>query len=952
MNDLKLVFLLFLFSGIIHAQNEISGKVFDPNNLPLPGANIIEKGTTNGTTTDFDGLFALTVPEGAILVVSYAGFETTEVTVGSDPNIKIILKEGLSLNEIVITGSRTPPRSNTSSPLPVDIVAAKEIKSTGQATLDKALQYKIPSFNTVQTPVNDATSLLDPYEIRNLGPSRTLILINGKRKNLSSLLYTQTSPGRGETGSDISAIPIDAIKTIQVLRDGASAQYGSDAIAGVMNIILKDDRNDTSATFRTGITSEGDGEMIGVSINGGDEIGEDKGFINYTVDFSKTQVSNRPGTVDAGGEFADFGGENSADSLEAIEEFLARNPDANNINGAPETAAVKFLINGAFETSKEKEVYFNAAYVYKKVNSFANYRTPYWRDIEDFEYLGNFFPGSNPNTTGTFTDDLGNTFNGNGYDGYLPTFEGDLSDYNATLGVKGVKNGWNTDASITVGGNRQTYIVNNSHNRSDATEFVTVADENGVLTEEEVFIYRENSPISFQPGGTSFNHVVGNIDISRVLNEKLSIATGAEFRVEFFDIIEGDLASYDGEGADSFAGNTPENSGSFSRYNVGGYVSASFDATEDLLFEGTVRGENYSDFGTTFVWKASSRYKFLDDKYTLRASYSTGFKAPTLHQIFTQKSQFSFTAGGGIQVEGLINNVSPEARQLGIADLTAEESDNFTIGFGAKPIRNLSLTVDYYNIKIDDRIILGNTIETELGNLSYFANAIDSKTSGIDVVVGYKGIHLGEGKMGLNLSGNYTIENESTSITDELLFDETQESLLFTSRPETKWIFGISYDIGKFGFNLGNTFFGKTEFHQAGLQDLERTYLDFDEANYDASGTPIAGTIAEGRGNIDGKSDLRTQFIPKIVTDLGINFYPTDKITIAANINNIFNVLPEWEFVELNSTGTNVLNGTEEVTNSPSNLITFNGRYEQTSYDGYHFSQLGTLFNLSLNYQF
>ncbi|SNR15909.1 TonB-dependent receptor [Tenacibaculum jejuense] len=912
----KLCFLLTLICGVMYAQTKISGKVVDSTNEPLPGASVVEKGTSNGTSTNFDGLFELTVADNATLVVSFTGYETTEVSVNGKTNFTIVLKDGVQLDEVVITGSRTPVRSNIASPLPIDIVGVKELQSTGQATFDKTLQYKIPSFNTVQTPVNDATSLLDPYEIRNLGPSRTLILINGKRKNLSSLLYTQTSPGRGETGADISGIPIDAIKTIQVLRDGASAQYGSDAIAGVMNVILKDDYANSSATFRAGITGEGDGEMIGVSINGGDEIGDDKGFINYTIDVSKTALANRPGTVNAEGEFADFGGARPGETLADVREFLSRRPDAGNINGSPETSAAKFLINGSFKTAKDKDLYFNAAYVYKKVNSFANYRTPYWRDIQDFPYLGLFFPGANPTNTGTYTDALGTSFNGNGYDGYLPTFEGDLADYNATLGLKGKINGWNTDASITVGGNRQTYLVNNSHNRAE------ILDANGE------YVYRQNSPISFQPGGTAFNHIVGNIDISKIINDKLSFAIGTEVRGEFFDILEGQLSSYEGIGADSFAGNRPENSGEFSRYNIGGYVSASFDATEDLLFEGTLRAENYSDFGTTFVWKASSRYKFLDDKYTLRASVSTGFRAPTLHQIYTQKSQFSFVAGQGIQVVGLVNNVSPQARQLGVPKLKAEESTNFTVGFGAKPIKNLSFTVDYYNIQIDDRIVLGNEIDFSgtglgLGTLSFFSNAIDTRTSGIDVVIGYKGIELGEGKLGLNLSGNYTIENERTDNNGSLLVDQTQESLLFTSRPQTKWILGANYTVNKFDFNIGNTYFGKTTFHQAGLD-----------------------------------SNLRTEFIPKIVTDLGINYNATKNITIAANINNIFNVLPEWEFVAENQTGQDIINSTAitatgltQIQNE-ANLITFNQRYSQMTYDGYHFSQLGTLFNLSVNYRF
>ncbi|CAL2078267.1 TonB-dependent receptor [Tenacibaculum sp. 190524A05c] len=1007
----KLCFLLTLICGVMYAQTKISGKVVDTNNEPLPGANVVEKGTTNGTSTNFDGIFELTVASDATLVVTFTGFETKEIRVNGQTNLTIVLNEGQQLDEVIVTGSRTPARSNTSSPLPVDIVGVKELQATGQATFDKALQYKIPSFNTVNTPVNDATSLLDPYEIRNMGPSRTLILINGKRKNLSALLYTQTSPGRGETGADISGIPTDAIKTIQILRDGASAQYGSDAIAGVMNIILKDSYKDGSATFRSGITGEGDGEMLGVSVNNGSKIG-DKGFINYTIDFSKSALANRPGTVDADGEFGDFvavdptsynsyvnddgtlGGiplSNFADDAaiqnyftntylgtadynaklsainqgntfgrQVVDDFLARRPDAGNINGSPETTAAKFLVNGSFDLSDSSDLYFNAAYVYKKVNSFANYRTPYWRQQNDFfnpqdsngnraipgwrqggdmAYLANFFPGGNPNTIG-------------GYDGYVPTFEGDLNDYNATLGFRSKINGWNVDASATFGGNTQTYTVNNSHNRNVVLSPTTWVDSNnnGVIdpgeTTESSQLYRENSPLSFDPGGTSFNHIVGNIDISKVLSDQVAIGIGAEFRTENFEVIEGGLASYDGGGADSFAGNRPENSGSFNRYNLGGYFDIAWDVTEDFLLNGTVRAENFSDFGSTFVWKASSRYKFLEDKYTLRGSVSTGFRAPTLHQIYTQKAQYSFIPGQGIQVGGLVNNISPQARFLGIPKLKAEESTNITVGIGGKPFKNFSFTVDYYNIAVEDRIVLsteigrtaaGNTTldqvlnANNLSDLSFFVNAIDTRTSGIDVVLGYKNLELGTGKLGFNLSGNYTIQNERegavknpaiVASAGQSVVNQTQEALFFTSRPRTKWILGSTYDIEKFSFSLNNTYFGKTEFFQQGLS-----------------------TDANGNFNIG------TEFTPQIVTDFGVNYNATDNITIAANINNIFNVLPEWNFVSQNAAGDAILADPAQV-QQQSNLITFNQRYSQMTYDGYHFSQLGTLFNLSINYKF
>ncbi|ADV51441.1 TonB-dependent receptor plug [Cellulophaga algicola DSM 14237] len=997
LTNLLLVTLVFSVTSLF-SQSEIKGTVKDSDGIPLAGANIVVKGSTNGTTTDFDGNYTIEAVSDGTLVFSYIGFETKEKKIGGQSTINITLSEGNQLDEFIAVGSRTAPRSNTDSPLPVDVVGAKDLTSTGQASFDKALQYKIPSFNTVQTPVNDATSLLDPYEIRNMGPSRTLILINGKRKNLSSLLYTQTSPGRGETGADISAIPTDAIKRVEILRDGASAQYGSDAIAGVMNIILKNSANEGSATIRTGITTEGDGEMFGIAVNNGSSIGDDKGFINYTIDLSKVNQSNRPGTVNAAGDAADFTSSNpnsygsylngsllggvdltgftvpqavdeftnnyvgtadyntrnaailasNAQGLATTEEFLGRRPDAGNINGSPETASAKFEINTGYELSENTNLYANAAYVYKKVNSFANYRTPYWKPLsEGSEYLADFFPGNNPNTV-------------NGYDGYVPTFEGLLTDYNATIGFKTVKNDWNVDVSFTTGGNTQTYNVNNSHNANEVYSPSTWVDanSNGTLDDGELSqgseLYRSNSQRSFSPGGTSFSHNVGNIDISRILSDKISIGFGSEFRTETFEIIEGGLASYDGGGADSFAGNSPENSGKFNRYNFGGYFDIAYDVSDNFLLNGTIRTENYSDFGNAFVWKLSSRYKFLDDKVTLRGSVSTGFRAPTLHQIYTQKAQYSFVPGQGIQVGGLVNNVSSTANILGLPQLDAEESTNFTVGLGAKINKNFNVTVDYYNIAVKDRIVLsteigatatdavGNSIgntpldqvlnNNNLSDISFFVNALDTKTSGIDFVANYKNISLGDGTLDFTLSGNYTIQNERDGAVKnpqlvedagQSVVNATQEALFFTSRPKTKWILGANYNINKFGFSFNNTYFGKTTFKQQGLDE-----------------------------------NLRTEFTPKIVSDLGVNFNATEKLTIALNINNLFNVLPEWGFKAENAAGQALIDDTSltyyGITSiqEQSNLITFNQRYSQMTYDGYHFSQLGTMLNLSINYRF
>jgi iron complex outermembrane receptor protein len=889
-----IAFMFMLPLGLM-AQT-IKGKVTDTSGSALPYMNVLVKGTTTGTTTSDSGEFSLTVKSLPVtIVVSSIGFKTKEVTVTSNSFLTIAIEEGdESLGEIIITGSRTAPRSSTDSPLPIDVVGVKELLATGQNSFDKALQFKIPSFNTVQTPVNDATSLLDPYEIRNMGPSRTLVLINGKRKNVSALLYTQDSPGRGETGTDISAIPVDAIKSIQVLRDGASAQYGSDAIAGVINIILKDDVSRGSATLRSGITSEGDGEMFGISINNGSSIGDDKGFINYTVDFSKVGLANRPGTVSAKGEA--FGGTGFGADLADVQEFLSRKPDAGNINGSPETVATKFLINGAYDLSEESTLYFNAAYVFKKVNSYANYRTPYWKVATgDLAYLQDLFP----------SDERG------GFDGYVPTFEGVLNDFNATLGIKRKVNDWNVDSSITFGGNEQTYKVNNSHNASEG--------------------YQGLSPTSFDPGGTAFNHIVGNLDVSRLLSDKVSIGMGAEFRNENFEVIAGKVSSYEGGGSDSFSGNDIKNSGIFNRYNLGGYFSLDYDVSDAFLLSGTLRGENYSDFGNTFVYKFSSRYK-LSDKYTMRGSISSGFRAPSLHQIYTEKSQYSFSDGGGINIVGLVNNVSPRAKQLGIPKLTPEKSTNITVGFGGKISNNINFTVDYYKIDVEDRVIYTNQID---GN-QFFLNGFDTTTSGIDFVSGISNIEIGSGKLDLNLSGNYTIENKATEDiptinvegTNYDVLDRSNLALMFTSRPKSKWILGANYEINKIGFAVNNTYFGKTTFKQKFMS-----------------------------------SDLRTEFTPKIITDLAVNFKASEKLTVAFNINNLLNILPEWAFKAENAAGQAIIDDTSVISiadggsgltqlENEANAITFNGRYSQMTYDGSHFSQLGTMFNLSLNYQF
>jgi iron complex outermembrane receptor protein len=915
-----------LSSCLALAQNNVTGKVSDNTGKGIAGASV-SAGGGRGTTTNSEGVFSLSLPNGSVtLTVSSVGFTSVAKTVNISGNttVDFVLLEAIAeLTEVIFTtGTRSLPRSSINTPLPIDALQAADLKTTAQTTFDKQLQYRVPSFNTINTPVNDATSLLDPYEIRNLGPSRTLILINGKRKNHSALLYVQFAPGRGETGADLAAIPIDAIKRVEILRDGASAQYGSDAIAGVMNVILKDRYQFSTLTFRGGVTHKGDGENYGVAYNGGSNIGE-RGYINYTVDFSQTNGAVRSGIIHRPTEKFIFGGSPAADA--AIDAFLNVYPTAGNINGTGETQAAKFLYNAGLSTGENSMVYSNAALIFKKVYSHANYRPPYWR--LDYGLLHTPIPGA-PDYTGT-GDPLYE-----GYIGYVPTFDGDLLDYNATLGFKNSRNSWNHDVSITFGGNQQLYTVENTVNASIGTA----------------------SPTFFKPGGFRFSHIVGNYDISKAISDRIAIAFGTEVRSETYRIISGDTASYSGEGANSFPGIRAENASTNSRFNLGAYVDASFDVTEAFLLNGAVRAEKYSDYGSSFVWKASSRYKLADNKVVLRASVSTGFRAPSLHQIYAQSTQAGFF-NGLVQLSGLFNNRSKQAFLLGIPKLKEEESTNITAGIGFNPSRNFSVTLDYYNIKIDDRIVLSSSIRSnnpnsQLGqilaqagvvNVQFFINGINTRTQGLDLVASYRNISLGSGMLAINVAGNYQLKNEVVGVPNDppavksenaTILSAQIKSILTESRPEYKGVIGADYKINKLFLSLNNTLFGPTRF-----QDLDNG------ASYSALG------VTPPNPDRNAMNDIKQVFKTAVVTDLNIGYDFTDKISANLAVNNIFNLLPKWELESQNSDGQRVLDNPDAKA-LLEGLLAFSGRYRILAYNGSQFSQLGTIFQASLTFKF
>jgi iron complex outermembrane receptor protein len=884
--------------GAAKEQFLLRGTVRNEKNEPVPGVSVIVIGLPRGTVTDAQGNYNLYLQDGTFKIyyssVGYSSYVTSIKMqhAEAEKNVKLNNAATDLSGVVVAVGSRAAQRTFTNTSLPVDNINGADLLSTGQLSLDKALQFRAPSFNTVNMPVHDATSLSDPYEIRNMGPCRTLILINGKRKNPGSIVYIQTSPGRGETETDLSAIPLDAIKRVEILRDGASAQYGSDAIAGVMNIILKDRFEYTTFKANTGITSKGDGFSIGNSINSGVNLG-DKGYANYTISFQKENRTNRPGKVDAEQDNIDLGDGTPA-GLEEVKAYLALFPDAKNVNGTPAITAARFLVNAGIPVNDNSSFYANAAYVYKNIQSYANYRTSYWKK-DPYNLL----------------HDTAST-----YLGFGPTFAGDLNDYNATLGFKQEKALWTTDVSATIGGNRQLYSVDNTWNPSLGAQ----------------------SPTTFRPGGYSFHHYVGNMDVTHKINEQLAIAFGVEFRKEIFTIIAGDRASFAGMGPISFSGIANINANTSSRFNLGGYLDISYDLSKTMLLNATARQEYYNDFGGAFVWKVSGRKKLAGDLLTLRSSLSTGFRAPGLHQVNLQIVQQIFTPGMGVQSKGVVSNKSWQAQVLGIPALKPERSLNFTAGVGLRPSRHFSVTLDYYNINIKDRIILSSDIahtadrNTKLDSVlsangiigvSFFTNGISTNTQGLDLVATFKNIRIfNTGRVTVNLAGNYTIANKllgvvaNPKLIDEAgkaIFDYMQEALLLTSRPKYKAILGTDCSVGKLNVNINNTLFGPATFRSEGLD-----------------------------------RNIKMVFKTKMLTDAHLSWQFTPWLGTSFTVNNIFNILPEYEFKALNEEGRAVLNDPVAVKKNV-NAVTFNGRYSIATYDGSHFSQSGTTFQLALN---
>lgn len=863
--------LCAIFSiSLTFGQSTVTGTVTDSNKEVLPGTNIIEKGTKNGTSTDFNGKFSLTVKEGAILVISFAGYETKEVSVNGKTSLNIILSEGLQLDEVVVTGNRIKPRTILDSPVPIDNIDVSELQKSGKATLDRMLTFKVPSFNSQNQAISDATAHYDPADLRGLGPSRTLVLVNGKRKNQSAQVYLNRTPGKGEVGVDLKSIPTAAIERVEVLRDGASAIYGSDAIAGVMNIILKKNVQYSTFTSKAGITSERDGFNLSSDFNTAFSFG-DGGFANVTLGYYKQATTNRAGIVsDVGGTPRDVA-------------WLAANPKAGMTVGQPAMEKKDLFVNMEHPLGEKSTLYSFHGYTTRNGQSFAYYRAPYWRnDVANANFI---------------------TRDSDDFIGYQPTFETKINDHINAVGIKfPIVDGWNADASVTYGSNDVDVTVNNSVNRDYLADHGT-------------------SPRSFNPGGYRFTNVVGNFDVNTQLSEQVGLALGLEYKKESFRAIEGDPLSYYGAGSDSFAGIKPAEAGTWDRSNFALYSQLEYDINKDFLFGVAGRYEDYSDAGTNFSWKVNGRYK-LGEKGAFRASYSTGFRAPTLHQSHITLSQYIIVAGSSEPLlQGTLANDNSAVQALGVPTLTHETSKNISAGLTYKFNRNFSGSIDFYQIKVDDRVLFSSQIgsdsdasttnpveqileDNNVVAVQVFINAGDTKTTGTDIVLNYRNIEVGEkGKLHASFAANFNETTIDAINTPQIIanagyniFDRQEQGLITNSRPKSKMILGLNYVSEKWDVSFNNTRFGQ-----------------------------VTITAPESGGT---DQDLSA----KIATDFGFGYNLTDKITLNANINNIFDVYPD-------------------VTKTSTNTSQAGSRFMYSS-EVQQLGQLGTNYSIGLNYQF
>ncbi|MGB5664799.1 TonB-dependent receptor [Eudoraea sp.] len=929
MKQYYLVILVLVFGAICTANGQISGTVSDDQGVPLVGASVVKKGTTIGTTTDFDGNYSIDAILGDRLIVSFIGYEPLEVLVNSTI-LNITLVSGLALSEVIITGSRNPNRVATESTVPVDVIDVKELAKVGpQVNLNQILNYVAPSFTSNTQTISDGTDHIDPASLRGLGPDQVLVLINGKRRHTSSLVNVNGTFGRGSVGTDLNAIPAASIQRVEVLRDGAAAQYGSDAIAGVINIILNKGSGELNLTVTTGAnfsknangqTGGSDGEATNVAGSYGISLGERGGYLNFSGDFDVRQdysrmkewegdVFNQYNTVErfANADGYDVSALLDDDVTDVIQYANAAGIDIGGATTKAELQPILSVDNTESELTARGLVRsdFNMRVGQSALRGgrfFANFALPlddYGTELYSFAGISSRTGNSAgfyrlPNQSRTYTPAYLN--------GFLPEINSNIKDQSIAIGIKGKVGDWSVDFSNTYGRNAFLYTIGNTFNAS----------------------LQSASPTTFDAGGFSFAQNTTNLDITQFYDDIFSgfnVAFGGEYRYENYEIVAGQESSYAqytgaGEvitlatqqpsqdffgssrpgGSQVFPGFSPNNELSRDRSSIAGYLDLEADFSEKVLVSLAARFENYSDFGSTINFKLSSRVK-ITEEINLRGAVKTGFRAPSLHQIYFNSTSTIFDQNGNPQEVGTFSNDSRAANLLGIPNLKEETSSSVSLGLTAQiPDANLTITGDGYFVRINDRVVytgqfVGPGTGTELDNLlrqanasaaSFFANAIDTESRGIDLVITQRANVWDGWMLNSTLAATFSKtqqvgEIKASQVLEDAglvdtYFPEDSRVYLEEAVPRTKVNLTFNLSSEKWIFFLRGVYFGK---------------------------------VTEATTNIDRQQ----VFSSKFVTDLSVSYKATPSLTFTVGANNLFDTYPDRAAEALADGGNNRSDG-------------------------------------------
>lgn len=767
----------------------------------------------------------MTIVRRAVLLSLYGAAGLTAITLSPGALAQAPTPEKKADTVVVdtvnIVGTRRANASATDTVVPVDFIPlTKAAEQGGQFDLAQTLQYISPSFNSTRQTGADGADLVDSAALRGLGSDQTLVLVNGKRKHTTALVNLFGARNRGNTGTDLNTIPMLAIDSVQVLRDGAAAQYGSDAIAGVIDITLKK-RPGCEAVVGYGQYSAGDGR-------------------NYLATaYCGLQMSNG-GVTGVTAEFLDRGRSNRAE---------AGNP---RIIGDTKTQNATIYVNGEVPVSGAAKLYYTLGYQTRDASSAAFARGGIGSEDIPSRNSAAMYP-----------------------DGFVPFINGDIEDRYVTVGYKRQFGDWNADISQTYGYNKLKYNISNTINASIANQDLLTGGP-GV------------SARAFNAGGFSFSQMTTNADVSRffpnVMNG-MNVAFGAEYRRENYQIFAGELGSYndaDGvgfggnAGSQGFPGFQPADATDRSRNSVAGYVDIETDLTPRLKLATALRAERFSDFGSTVTGKIAASFK-ASNEVLLRGSTSSGFRAPSLQQVYFSSTFTDFISGVPLDVV-LAPNGGAIANAAGIPKLKEEKSKSFTLGATWNPSKAFAVTADIYQIDIDDRIVLSGRFDGDnypalgsilsglgVGQAQFFVNSVNTRTKGIDLTVAHK-TDIGAAKFGTFLAFNYSKTNvtgikapSSLAGFEDVLLSERERLFIEQGGPRTKATLGFDYATGPWESNLKIIHFG----------------------------SQTLGTFSGTAGGVPN-----ARYAPKTSADLSLTyaFDKNTKVTIGGT--NIFNVKP------------------------------------------------------------